>query len=79
MVAVAEKKQPPKADGREGRKSAPVQIDKELAKMAATIAAHDGITLSELLSPVLRQFLLTNYERVQREAAERIKRMRAES
>lgn len=79
MVAVAEKKPQAKKDSREGRKSAPVQIEKELAKMAAVIAAHDGVTLSDLLSPVLKQFLMTNYERVQREAADRIKRLRAES
>lgn len=91
MFAVA--KQKPRGDGgegpredkddsRPGRKSAPVQIEKELARMAAVIAAHDGITMSDLLTPVVRQFIITNYERVLREGqakADRIRQERDES
>lgn len=61
-----------------GRTTAPIQIEMELARMAAVIASHDGITVSKLMSPVVRQFLLTNYERVQREIQARISQMRAE-
>lgn len=77
MIAVAKQK-PKNADDRSGRKSAPVQIEKELARMAAVIAAHDEVTMSDLLTPVLRQFILTNYERVRREIQARLDRMRKE-
>jgi hypothetical protein len=61
-----------------GRKTAPVQIEKELARMAAVIASHDGITQAELLSPVIRGFLRGQYERVQKEIQERIRQMNNE-
>ncbi len=86
MNAVAKEK--PKAEvpanesgpkKKNGRKSAPVQIENELAHMANVIAANDRITLSDLLSPVLRQFLETNFERVNREIEERIRRRREEA
>ena len=80
MVTVAREKPQPsrKVADRGGRKSAPVQIDRELARMAAVIAANDGVTLSDLLTPVVRQFIMTNYERVQKEIQSRIQRMRSE-
>lgn len=83
MLAVAKQKGEgeagkPARDSRPGRKSAPVQIEKDLARMAALIAAHDEITLSDLLSPVLRQFIRTNYERVQKEIQERVRLMKEE-
>lgn len=59
-----------------GRKTAPVQIDRELARMAAVIAAHDDTTLSDLLKPVLAPFIRMHYERVQREIQERVRQMR---
>lgn len=81
MIAVAKAKAEgdtpePERDSRPGRKSAPIQIEKDLARMAAVIAAHDGVTLSELLSPQLRQFIRTNYERVQKEIQERVRLMK---
>ena len=65
----------PQGDDRAGRRTAPIQVEKELARMAAVIASHDGITQAELVSPVLRQFLRTHYERVQKEIQENIKKM----
>lgn len=50
-----------------GRKTAPIQVRKDLARMAAVIASHDGITQSDLVSPVLESFLLSEYDRVQKE------------
>ncbi len=54
------------ADDRSNRKTAPVQVEKDLARMCAVIASHDGITQSELISAHLRPFLLMHYERVQK-------------
>lgn len=59
------------------RKTAPVQISTELARMAAVIAAHDDISVGELLSGFLRPYVEEHYRRVQREIAERVKRMDA--
>ncbi len=75
-VAMAKEKKP-KAEGddRTNRRTAPIQVEKELARMAAVIASHDGITQSDLLSPFLRQFLRTHYERVQAEIQARLKQM----
>lgn len=64
-------------DGK-GRKTAPVQVDKDLARMAATIAAHDGRTIADILSPLIKQWIMTNYERVQKEMQDRLKTMRDE-
>jgi hypothetical protein len=60
------------------RKTAPVQIDAELARMAAVIAAHDKKNIADIINPLIRQWLLTNYERVQKEIQQRIATMRAE-
>lgn len=75
-VAKEPKKHP--AEDRGGRKTAPIQVEKELARMAAVIASHDGITQSDLISPQIRQFLKTHYERVQKEIQERIRKMNSE-
>lgn len=81
MVNVMAKERPKagKDDAnRPGRKSAPIHIEKELARMAAVIAANDEITISELLTPVVRQFIVTNYQRVQKEIQARIDRLKSE-
>ena len=67
-VAVAEKPKPKRPDVpvRSGRKTAPIQVEKDLARMAAVVAQFDGITQSELVSPVIRQFLEVEYDRVQK-------------
>lgn len=67
-----------KGDKRPGRKSAPVQIERELARMAVVIAAHDEVTISDLLTPIVRQFIVTNYQRVQKEIQVRIERLKKE-
>ena len=65
--AVAEKprKQEKKQESRE-RNTAPVQVEKDLARMAAVVAQFDGITQSLLVSPILRPFLEVEYDRVQK-------------
>ena len=65
-------------DDRRNRRTAPIQVEKDLAKMAATIASHDGISQAALISPQIRQFLKTQYERVQREISAQLRRMNAE-
>ncbi len=67
MVATMAKKPEVSAEVGAGRtrKSAPIQVERDLARMAAVIASHDGITQSDLISPHLRPFLLTHYRRVQ--------------
>lgn len=55
-----------------GRKTAPVQIDRELAKMITAIAQHDDENVSDLLSPVIRQWAITNYRRILAEGAKRL-------
>jgi hypothetical protein len=67
MLAVAKSRKPEpevKTD-RSGRNTAPVQVEKDLARMAAVVASHDGITQAALVSPILRPFLLAQYARVQ--------------
>ena len=63
-------------DDRSGRKTAPIQVEKELARMAAVIAAHRGVTMAEVISPLIRQWLVTNYDMVQKEMAVRVKEIR---
>ncbi len=60
-------------EDRSGRKSGPIQVEKDLARMAAVIAAHDNITQSELVSDHLRPFLITHYRRVQQAIREELK------
>lgn len=71
---------PKRADGeKRKRNTAPVQVEAELAHMAAVIAAHDQKNIAEMLSPLIRQWLITNYDRVQQEIKARSDRMKAES
>lgn len=67
----------PEKEDRSGRKSAPVQVKKDLAKMVAIIATHDDVTQADLLDPVLRQWAITNYRRVMREIGKEIEGMDA--
>ena len=64
MSTTMSKKKSGEADDRSGRRTAPIQVEKDLARMAAVIASHDGITQADLVSPVLRPFLLGQYARV---------------
>lgn len=64
--------EPAARDDRSGRKSAPIQVDKQLARWAAVVASHRGITQAELVSPVLRPFLLAQYRLVQEEMGQEI-------
>jgi hypothetical protein len=60
-------------DDRSNRKSAPIQVEKELARMAAVIASYRGITQSELCSPAIRPFLMAEYRLIQEEMAKGLK------
>ena len=62
-----------RSDDRSGRRTAPVQVEKDLAHMAAVIASHDGITQSDLVSPLLRPFLEGEYARVSEEIQRNVK------
>lgn len=62
----------PKED-RSGRKTAPVQIDKDLAHMAAVIASYRGITQSQVCSPALRPHLTAQYRLIQEEMAQELR------
>lgn len=50
-----------------GRRTAPIQVEKELARMVAVIASHRGIGQSDVVSAHLRPFLLAQYELVRQE------------
>jgi hypothetical protein len=55
------------ADGerpKRARRTAPVQVEKELARMVAVIASHRGISQSDFLSPFIKQYVITNYRQV---------------
>lgn len=68
MLAVAKptkKPEPEVKDERSGRKTAPIQVEKELARWAAVVASYDQITQAELVSDHLRPFLKAHFERVQ--------------
>lgn len=60
---------------RGGRKTAPIQVDKDLAKMVAVVASHDGTTQAELISSHLRPFVVMHYERVMKAIAQELKGM----
>lgn len=65
------KKKEAKED-RSNRKTAPVQVKKDVARWVAVVATHDGITQADLLDPVLRHWAITNYRRVLREMGKEI-------
>lgn len=55
------------------RRTAAIQIDKDLARMAAVIASHRRTSQAELVSPVLRQFLEAQYAVVSAEIQREVK------
>ena len=65
LIMASKGKQTEGAGEERQRRTAAVQIEKDLARMIAVIASHDGITQSDLVSAHLRPFILTHYERVQ--------------
>lgn len=79
MGAAMAKKRPVEGEGpkpkedRSNRKSAPIQIDKDIARMAAMVATYRGVTLAELCSPALRPFITTQYRLVQLEMTKEIR------
>lgn len=62
-------------DDRSNRKTAPIQVDKDLARMAAVIASHRGITQAKLVSPHLRPYLIGLYQEVQEEIAAELEKV----
>lgn len=72
---VAKPRQPePEPERRKGtgRRTAPIQVDRELARMAAVVAAHRGITAGELVNPVLRPYLLAQYKLTQKDITQEL-------
>ncbi len=63
-TTMAERPKSKVKEDRSNRRGAPVQIEKELARMAAFIALYEGVTISDLLSPQLEKFIRINYARV---------------
>lgn len=63
-TVMAKKPNPAPKEDRSNRKTAPVQVKKDVARWVAVVATHDGVTQADLLDPVLRQWALTNYRRV---------------
>ncbi len=57
------RKAPPPASAAEDRETASVQIWKRLAKWAKVTAAHEGISMGELLSPMIEAPLTARYHR----------------
>jgi len=79
MLAVAKKpKVAESGEDRSNRKSAPVQVEKDLARKVAVIATHRGISQSALLSPVIRRFVEAQYEIVSGEIQKEVEQRRAE-
>lgn len=64
MSKKSDETEPENQRAKRNRRTAPVQIDRELARRAAVVATHMGITQSELLSPRLAQFINTMYRKV---------------
>ncbi len=76
MYAVVEKskdKEKSKGTAKEGRRTAAVQIELDLARMAAVVASHRGITQSAVVSPVLRDYLTAQYRLVKEEIDRELK------
>lgn len=72
------KKPPPPEPGQKPkRKTAPIQVKAEIARMTAVICAHDGITQADLLDEYLSPFVTQHYRRVQLEIAENVRRLDA--
>lgn len=69
------KKKPDPPAYKAKRKTMPIQVETELAEIAGVIAAHDGITVGQLVNDHLRPFLVEHYRRVLREADERMRRL----
>ena len=56
-----------------GRTTTAIQIDKDLARKAAVVASHRGMTQSALISPVVREFIEAQYALVSAEIQREVK------
>jgi hypothetical protein len=65
-----------KMKSRKGKNSTPVQVANEVAEMIKTIVAHDQVSEWAYVTPILSPQVLMDYERVEREIAERIRKRR---
>lgn len=77
MLAVAKRPKSETGEDRSNRKSAPVQVEKDLARKVAVIATHRGISQSALISPVIRKFVEAQYALVSAEIQEEVKSRKA--
>ncbi len=74
MVEPMAKKTAPAADEPTpgGRRTAPVQVLKDVARMIAVVATHDGVSQADLVDPWIRQRAIMEYKRVSREIGREI-------
>lgn len=78
-LLMARKPTPDTADAarKPARKTMPIQVASDIAHMAAVIAAHDAVSVGQLVNDFLRPFVEQHYRRVQQEIADRVRRMDA--
>ena len=69
-AVMAKKKDEPAPSG--GRRTAPVQVMKDIARMIAVVATHDGVSQADLVDPWIRQRAIMEYKRVSREMGREI-------
>ncbi len=56
-----------------------VRLNAELAQMANIICTHRNISISELLDPLIRPFLVAQFEVVAKELSQKVAEQRKES
>jgi predicted transcriptional regulator len=64
-------------EDRTNRTSAPIQVDKDLARKLGVICQHKGKSQSVVISPVIRRWIETQYEAVSLEIQEEVKQRKA--
>lgn len=69
-------RQKPKED-RSNRKSTAVSVAKDLARKIGVISQHRGISQSDLVSPVIREFIEAQYALVSAEIQQEVKDRKA--
>jgi predicted HicB family RNase H-like nuclease len=70
--------EPPAQKVAKERQTAPVQIDRKLVEMLNVIAAHRGESANTLITPLIRQWIVTQYELVARAIDQRVQEIRDE-
>lgn len=65
--------EPEKRESKRVRKTAPIQVDADLARKVAVIASHRRKAASEIISPVIRDFVEAQYALVSSEIQKEVK------